>query len=61
LHVIALNFSDDTVGGRRIEVGGTTGRAKLAWESREVELVGGAITDSFGPYDVKVYDILVTK
>jgi hypothetical protein len=62
LYVIVLNFSDRPVEGRRIEIAGgaARGRAKMAWESREVEVAGGAITDNFGPYEVKVYDILVT-
>ena len=63
LYVIALNFSDHAAGGRRIEIhgGGTPGRAKVEWESREIELTGGAITDDFAPYEVRIYDILVTR
>jgi hypothetical protein len=64
LYVIALNFSDKPVERRRIEIhggGAAAGRARVAGESREVEVVGGAITDDFGAYEVKIYDIPVTK
>jgi hypothetical protein len=63
LHVIALNFSDKPVGARRIRIEGgpVVPRAKVTWESREVGLSGGAITEGFAPYEVKVYDIPVTK
>jgi hypothetical protein len=27
----------------------------VAWESREIDLNGGAITDNFGPYEVRIY------
>jgi hypothetical protein len=63
LYVIVLNFSDKPVDGRRIRIdGGPVGRlAKVTWESREVELSGGAITEGFAPYEVRIYDILVTR
>jgi hypothetical protein len=64
LYVIALNFSDKPVERRRIEIhggGAAAGRARVAGESREVEVAGGAITDDFGAYEVKIYDIPVTK
>jgi hypothetical protein len=61
LYVIALNFSNDKAWGQSIRVGGASGRAKVTWESRETELVGGTITDNFEPYEVRLYEIATSR
>jgi hypothetical protein len=64
LYVIALNFSDAPVAKARVEVGGVGGgaiRARVPWESREIPLTGGALTDDFGPYEVKAYEIVTPR
>jgi len=64
LYVIVLNFSDAPVAKARVEVGGVGGganRAHVTWESREIPLAGGALTDDFGPYEVRVYEIVTSK
>jgi hypothetical protein len=63
LYVLVLNFSDKPAGGRRIEIRGAAveSRAKVAWESREVELTGGAITDGFAPFAVRIYSLAPSK
>jgi hypothetical protein len=64
LCVIALNFSDAPVARARVEVSGigagVTG-ARVTWESREISLLSGAITDDFEPYGARVYEIVIPK
>jgi hypothetical protein len=61
LYVIALNFSDAAVKGMQVQVSGpglaTAKTARATWASRDVALHGGLLTDDFGPYEVKVYEI----
>jgi hypothetical protein len=57
VYVIALNFSDDTAKGQVISIGGASGPAKMLWEDRSVELKEGMLTESFGPYEVRVYEL----
>jgi hypothetical protein len=63
LYVIVLNFSEGAVEGRRVEVRGVAagGRARVVGESREVGDGGGVITDDFGPYAVRIYDVGASK
>jgi hypothetical protein len=64
LYVIALNFSDAPVAKAQVDVGGLKQdaiRARVTWESREIPLAGGALTDDFGPYEVKAYEIVTPK
>ena len=63
LYVIALNFADEAAPRRRISLGGAgVGTScEVVGESREVAVVGGAIVEDFGPYEVRVYEVAVTK
>jgi hypothetical protein len=64
LYVIALNFSDARVAKAWVEIGGVGGganRARVTWESREIPLAGGVLTDDFGAYEVKGYEIVRPK
>jgi len=57
LYLIALNFSDDFVKGQHIKLGVEMGSVKSLWETRMPEVKSGEITDDFGPYEVRVYDV----
>jgi hypothetical protein len=63
-YVIALNFSDAPVVQKRIELGGVGAAAtaaRVTWESREIAVRGGVLTDDFGPYEAKSYEIVTLK
>jgi hypothetical protein len=55
--VIALNFSDDTAKDQSITVGHANGTAKVLGEDRSVALKDGALSDNFGPYEVRIYEL----
>ncbi len=58
LDVIALNFSDAEVKEAAISFQGKVKPAAGAlWESRSIQVTGGVIRDSFGPYGVRVYEL----
>ena len=56
-YVIALNFSDDTARDQVITIGGAAGTAKVLWEDRSVEMKEGKLTETFAPYEVRVYEL----
>jgi hypothetical protein len=57
VYVIVLNFSDDTAKDVAIAVTGVAGPAKVLWEERAVAMNEGVIVETFGPYDVRVYEV----
>ena len=61
LYVIALNFSDDVAKSRSIKVGSKGTLAKSLWEKRTTEIKGGEITDDYGPYEARIYEITPSK
>jgi hypothetical protein len=62
LFVIVLNFSDDNANGKRVEVGGIGAvKASVVGEDRDVAISGGAFTDNFGPYGVRIYQLAASK
>jgi hypothetical protein len=57
VYVVALNFSDDTAKDQPITIGHANASAKVLGEDRSIALKDGAFSESFGPYEVRVYEL----